>query len=64
MLRIRLTVIIFTCRRAVVAEYFWIFTQSYPEGTLGFVERQLRNAKNGHPENQVSQNTYMEKSKG
>jgi len=52
MLRIRLTVII------------WIFTQSYPEGTLGFVERQLRNAKNGHPENQVSQNTYMEKSKG
>ena len=23
MLRIRLTVIIFTCRRAVVAEYFW-----------------------------------------
>ena len=57
MLRIRLTAVIFTFRGAVVAEYFSLFTQSYPEGTLGFVERQLRNAKNGHPENQVSENT-------
>jgi hypothetical protein len=57
MLRIRVTAVIFAFRGAIVAEYFSIFTQSYPEGTLGFVERQLRNAKNGHPENQVSKNT-------
>jgi hypothetical protein len=64
MLRIRLTAVVPTFRGAIAAEYFSIFTQSYPEGTLGFVERQLRNAKNGHPENQVSKNTYMEKSTG
>ena len=32
---IRLTAVIFTFRGAVVAEYFSLFTQSYPEGTHG-----------------------------